>query len=92
MGGPARMSGLLGSVWCYCVLGLLDRTPVGPRLESQGRRGAGQRETPRPRCPRRFAEAQASGSLLRVLRAPTRKNKPSNKLGWAGAGFSSSRS
>ena len=71
MGRPARMSGLLGSsVWCNCVLGLLNRTRVhgwSPRGGAGQVSGILPSSVPTVLC---FAGAQARGSLLRVLHAP----------------------
>lgn len=86
MGGPAQVSGLLGSVRSDCVLGLLDRIPVhgwsprGGTRQVSGRHPAlsahGDLQEPKPGALSTFSGC----------------SEPSNKLGWVGAGFSSSRS
>lgn len=87
MGRASRVSSLLGSVWSDCVLGLLDRTAVhgwSPRSGTQqvsGRHPAlsahGDVQEPKPGA---LSSAFSGCSEL------------SNKLGWAGVGFSSSQS
>lgn len=74
MDGPAWMRGLLGSVWCDCVLGLLDRTPVhgwSPRG------GAGQVSGRNPALGAHCAlQEPRPGALCSAFSVPpTRKNK-----------------
>lgn len=87
MGGPARVSGLLGSVWSDCVLGLLDRTPVHGWSPRGGTRQVSWRH-PALSAHRDLQEPKP-GALSSTFSGCS---EPSNKLGWAGAGFSSCRS